>query len=121
MPPRPLVIRHMRGEKAFISRFQWDGGGGAKSVGPSSEASPYAAGHPARTDRFPDPMSGNCPFKRARLTPAKLHHTGQIHQILSRNAPSSSSCTLMSQLYTYIASGAVSVHAVQEALHPAHM
>lgn len=32
-------------------------------------------------------MSGNCPFKRAWLTPAKLHHTGQIHQIPSRNAP----------------------------------
>lgn len=83
MPPRPLVIRHMRGEKPFISRFQWDGGGD-KSVGPISEASPYTAGHPARTYRFPDRMSGNCPFKRARLTPAKLHHTGQI---LFINAP----------------------------------
>lgn len=84
MPPRPLVIRQMRGEKPFIRRFQWDGG---KSVGPISEASPYTAGHPARTYRFPDPMSGNCPFKRPWLTPAKLHHTGQIHQILLRNAP----------------------------------
>lgn len=69
----------MRGEKLFISRFRWDGD---KSVGPISEASPYAAGHPARTYRFPDRMSGNCPFKRAWLTAAKLHHTGQIHQIL---------------------------------------
>lgn len=56
-----------------------------KSVGPLSEASPYSAGHPARTYRFSDWMSDNCTFKRAWLTPAKLHHTGKIRQILLRN------------------------------------